>query len=213
MKTPGKVIQVEKVWVGGKVYELKIRLVDNGRSYSKRFTYCVTHDVPPVEVHHDEANQCLKEAEAELRAALAVDWKPAIVIDADTGDNCRYVGTGGTLFQGRMSLRYSLVDVAKRPDGSDVWRERLDSGIVYGSSRKSHHEHDGTPSGVAVIPDTPENRAKLKVISDGLEKLGANLTLLLSQDRITKTLQDVRTLQLPASAPTAPTRRVTRKKS
>lgn len=71
---------------------------------------------------------------------------------------------------------------------------------------------DGTPPGAtAVIPDTPENRAKLKVISDGLEKLGANLTLLLGQDRIVKTLQDVRTLQLPAPAPQA--KRVTRKKS
>lgn len=210
MRNQGKVISIAKVRVGGKTYELKLRLVDHGSSRTKRFTYRTTHDDPPVEVCHDEANQCLRQAEAELREALSVEWSPAIALFVDSGDQTTYHGSGETLFAGRMSIRYSLVDVAKRQDGTNLWRSReRDCGFV-----SVRHERIGTPPcATAVIPDTPENRAKLQVIADGLEKLGANLTLLLSQDRITKTLQDVRTLQLPAPAPTAPTRRVTRKKS
>lgn len=207
MKKPGKIIQVEKVRVGGKTYELKIRLIDRGLSHTTRFTYCVTHDDPPIEVRRDEANQCLREAEDELRKALEVEWKPAIAIFAESGDDTTYHGTGQTMFAGRMSIRYARVEVAKRQDGTNLWRSaEADSGFIY-----NRDATDGVPPGAtAVIPDTPENRAKLKVISDGLEKLGANLTLLLGQDRIVKTLQDVRTLQLPA--PSAQPKRVTRKK-
>lgn len=207
MKTQGKVIQTEKVWVGGKTYELRLRLVDNGRSHSKRFSYLVTHGEPEVSVRGDDPNQCLKQAEVELKAQLAVDWKPAIVVHADAGDDCHYCGDGTILYQGRMSLRYALVDVAQRLDGTDVWRAPRSA---MGVKLNEFTEHDGTPRGT-VIPDTPENRAKLQIIADGLEKLGANLTLLLAQDRIVKTLQDVRVLALPEPAPEK--RRVTRKKS
>lgn len=208
MKYRGKVVQVEKVRAVGKTYELKLRLLDRGVSHKNRFSYCVTHDDPEIEVHHDDASQCLKEAEAELRSRLAVEWKGAIVIYADSGDSTTYYGDGEILFHGGLSFRYALIEVAKRPDGTDIWRTvEKDHGFV-----RHRAERDGTPDATAVIPDTPENRAKLQVIADGLEKLGANLTLLLGQDRIVKTLQDVRTLQLPAPAPAAPSKRVTRKK-
>lgn len=121
MKKPGKIIQVEKVRVGGKTYELKIRLIDRGLSHTTRFTYCVTHDDPRIEVRCDEANQCLKEAEDELRKALAVEWNPAIAIFAESGDDTTYHGTGQTMFAGRMSIRYARVEVAKRQDGTDLW--------------------------------------------------------------------------------------------
>ena len=211
MRNRGKVVQVEKVWIGGKTYELKLRMVDHGRSHSKRFTYEVAHENPSVSVTGEDPNDCLQEAEKVLTEKLSVVWIPSIAIHADAGDQTIYSGSGETLFSGRMSLRYSLVDVAKRPDGTDLWRERVRSGMVVASFHKTHREYNGTPDATAIIPDTPENRAKLQVIADGLEKLGSNLTLLLGQDRIVKTLQDVRTLQLPAPAPQA--KRVTRKKS
>lgn len=212
MRNRGKVIQVEKVWIGGKTYELKLRLVDHGRSHSDRFTYVVTHDDPRVEVDGDDPAACLKAAEKVLREKLSVTWIPSIAVHADSGDSTTYHGSGETLFTGRMSLRYSLIDVAKRPDGTDLWRERERTGMVVTSFHRTHAEHNGTPDATAVIPDTPENRAKLQVIADGLEKLGSNLTLLLGQDRIVKTLQDVRTLQLPAPASASSSKRVTRKK-
>lgn len=213
MRNRGKVVQVEKVRILGKTYELKLRLVDHGSSRSGRFTYAVTHDDPAVEVDGEDLSACIKEAERVLTEKLSVVWIPSIAIYADAGDLTVYCGSGETLFAGRMSLRYSTIDVAKRQDGTNLWRERVRSGTVVTSFHRSHIEHDGIPShATAVIPDTPENRAKLQVIADGLEKLGANLTLLLGQDRIVKTLQDVRTLQLPAPAPAAPSKRVTRKK-
>lgn len=197
MKHQGRVIQVEKVQVNGKTYALKLRLIDRGRSYRARFSYCATHESDPeVAIYHDDAQTCLKGAESELTARLAVEWKPSIVIYAEAGDDCSYYGSGSTLFQGRLSFRYAMVDVAKRADGTDVWREPIGAGLV--KHGREFHERDGTPHGT-VIPDTPENRAKLQVIADGLEKLAANLTLLLSPDRVAKTLQDVRVLALPAS--------------
>lgn len=208
MKHQGKVVQVEKVWVGGKTFELKLRLVDAGRSHSKRFSYSVTHSDPDLVVRGNDPEQCLRDAEVELRAKLAVDWIPSIVIYVESDDNCTYYGSGETLFKGRLSLRYALVDVAKRADGTDVWREPVREGFI--KRGREFHEHDGLPDGT-VIADTPENREKLQVISDGLTKLSANLTLLLNQDRIVKTLQDVRVLALPAPVPGK--RRVTRKKA
>lgn len=195
MRHQGKVVQVEKVRVGGKTYELKLRLIDSGHSHSKRFSYSATHSDPDVVVRGDDPNQCLRDAEAELRAKLTLDWTPSIVIYAEDGDDCSYYGSGATLFQGRLSFRYALVDVAKRADGTDVWREPVRDGFV--KRGREFHERDGTPHGTVIL-DTPENRAKLQVIADGLEKLAANLTLLLSPDRVAKTLQDVRVLALPA---------------
>lgn len=200
MKHQGKVVQVEKVWVGGKTYQLKLRLIDAGHSHSKRFSYSATHLDPDVVVCGDDPNQCLRDAEAELRAKLSLDWIPSIVIYAEGGDDCSYYGSGVTLFQGRLSFRYAMVDVAKRADGTAVWREPVRGGLV--KRGREFHERDGTPHGTVIL-DTPENRAKLQVIADGLEKLAANLTLLLSPNRVAKTLQDVRVLALPAPRPKA----------
>ncbi len=195
----GKRIRFEAVRVDGRVYNLDLRCVDHGVTRTQRFTFQVLHEDPPIDERGPDLSVLVRAAETLLRSQLSIEWAPFIEVYVDAEDNCVYASEGEALFQAKLAVRASLLDIGTRPDGTKLHRIRSKG---FGSS--THYTtHDGMPED-AVVPDTPANRARLQVIADGLQRLATNLTSMLSQDRVLKTLQDVRMLGMlapPAAEP------------
>lgn len=204
----GKLIKTESVSVSGVRYGLQLRVHDHGASYTNRYSYSATLDALEIDEHGTDLSECVKRATAQLRLKCAIVWRPMLAVFVEAGDECNYCSSGETLSQERLAVRVSSVEAGTHQDGTEVWRTPL-------SDMQSRYvTHKGQPHGcAAMLPDTESNRARLLVITNGLAKLASNLEALLAQDKIVKTLTNLRVLALPdpTPAPTSSRPRVKRK--
>lgn len=197
----GKIVDTIRARVNGVLCLMELRVA---KTRHGSFYYRVENDDPPFEVHDDDPKVCEKLAREKLNELLAIEWKPHLLVRVVVGDG------GGSwdekqarLTADHLSLEVTRIDIAKQEDGKPVWRygakDHNDRQSTYDSDPAKEHRWDENDA-VSLLADTPLNRERLSYISQGLATLSNRLLELLSSKSIQKTLENVRTLALPAPA-------------
>ena len=179
----GKVIKVWEFPIPGEsreVLKVPLRLIDASDMHRSRFMYRVQLQTPVVLLEENQQPDLLKEIVFErLRAFFAIPWtawyylKVSVEKPMFHGDNIPTVeeecSTG-------FDLDVDCVFTGKRQDGVPVWKDG-DSGDVYeGKPEEGRDQYNlNKVSFTAVLPATPENRAKLKELSQRVRNLGTLL--------------------------------------
>lgn len=209
-------------------YRIPLRLL---KLANNTFTYRAVNDDPEILVTNTDPNKVREEVIKLLEQAITIEWSTWILIESrrsrteidgphgssEDYDTTRHAPTlqGGRSL-GMIATRWRLGKVR----GADPVYElapalQEDKHAIY---RTDTRRCGGTPNGItydkkagtwspqdeyALIPDTAENQHKVRSILNSLDILGKSLAILMGQDRITETLQNVKLLGLPSpdSAP------------
>ncbi|HYE73505.1 MAG TPA: hypothetical protein VEF04_09240, partial [Blastocatellia bacterium] len=137
----------------------------------------------------------LKErVEKAVREKRVKNFKPYLRVGVRGNFSPRF---GGEITTSSLHLYTQVVEIGSRSAGAAVWRckdrDRVEDGKPHVGATcgdwlrapASYQKPDGQ---VALIPDTPENRAAIKTIFESFEKLRLRLLDLLNQGKIEETL-------------------------
>ncbi len=210
-RKPGKVIDTIEYRERGVVIKVELRLVKD--EYDK-YTYCVRHEDPRVELNDVDPTSLRKRTIEALREAVVINWTRMIRIGTKL-DLMEHTGWGssstdqlnGLEGQRQLSIDLKGYEVGTTHGNKPVFRARA----IDGHACADRHTSAGSPikeghatcdDSQALIPDTKENRAKLRGVIDAFELLSSRLSQLLCQERIEHTLENVRLLGLPGSPAT-----------
>lgn len=208
MARDGKRIDKWKVYADGRVAEVTVYLVASTHSGQSFRAECDEHDL--LETGTDIA-ELRKKVETVLTERLAVPWVPKIHVELTapaTHEDWPQRG-GGWKLRARLELHAEAYEVStvngkeQHRSGGSVSRYELRVGREEGS----RSTYGGDPHGAttcALIDDTPENRAALLRIEQGMVHLAEGLSKFLEPAAIQATLARLlaggTTLGLPATA-------------
>ncbi len=210
-RKPGKVIDTIEYREKGVLIKVDLRMVKDDYD---RYRYCVRHDNPRVELDDVDPTSLRKRTIEALREAVVINWTRMIRIDTKL-DFMAHSGWGsesadylhGLEGQRQLSIDLRGYEVGTTHGNKPVFRFRA----IDGHACADRHTSEGYPvrdghaaldDSQALIPDTEENRAKLRSVIEAFELLSARLRELLGQKNIGHTLENVRLLGLPGATST-----------
>jgi len=204
----GKVVSKIEYNKNGHRVVVDLRLIERGGV----FTYIVDHNDPEIKDRDNDPNALRDRVLSRLDVVLSIEWADKIcikvvgqIIDSEPRGGaiahdtelkvCVEVWQVGTTTTGKLVHR-------QKPwlSRGEMWPCRIEAGLPYIVSER-HHCNIASSS---MIDDTPDNRAKVRVVQKAFEQLSTNLRALLGQDSIQATLANVRLLGLPAPGPDVP---------
>jgi hypothetical protein len=186
----GKVITTFWYRRNGHNIEVELRLITNENG---QLAYLVEIDEPQITITGLEAEKVRLDTISALDEKCLIEWRK--VIRCVVGDlDSRFARSRGDCVQ--VEFTWEPMEIGTTMSGMKVHRD----GEVPGHRDFSRHIHsgDGLNRDDATIDDTPENRAKIETIVQGMRRLSSALSDLLSQDKILTTLENVKVLGLPA---------------
>jgi hypothetical protein len=182
-------------------YEYEVRVTRHENVAIGKVEYYIVSDEPgPIKVRANDLEQLRVKLDAAIRAFLAVEWKPFLVVEVTRGDRFDSSATSARLY---MNVREA--QEGRSSHNADlVWHRFLGKDSLYNDT--SVHagkiplsDRDGEP--YRVVPDTPANRAALEAVRLGIKALGEKLDGLLSAEKIQDTLANVRVDRLLSVKP------------
>ncbi len=187
---------------------LKLATETSSGGRAPSFSYLIHLDDPVhVRLEGKDPEVLTKQLFELLNAHFEISWKPFLYVRVYTGEpNENYCGSESDGRELKLSVNHLLVGA--KPDGTVVHDFYHGISQVYtgGSHRPRYNNYSkGLPettrmknkwrgSGddgqecVAMIEDTPENRAALKAIQKAMKELATKLSDLLAPDAIQATL-------------------------
>lgn len=165
-------------------------------------TFYIKHDDPPIDLEDGDLTRLAKRLDEELESFFHIEWKPKLVVACymeGEDDLCPEKEKKRRMSRTKIVVIVDKWDEGVRScNGQKLYRAEGDQ--IYPHTDKVHafyHKKDirshyttrfDPPTTIAVIDDTPENRAALDTIRKKLVELGEGLGGFLAQEKIESAL-------------------------
>ena len=206
----GRVISKIEYHRDGHKVTVDLRLTEQGG----KFIYIIDHDEPRIQFRHEDANTVKSYVMTELERLLTIQWKDVICIQVEANTQAGFIREKAKrphlTATRELKLDVETCQVGTTNTGKlvhretpwlgldgQMWNPRISEGLPH----ILHPNRNTDVTSQAMIDDTPENRAKVKAVQQGIDLLSKQLADLLGQEKIVTTLESVRVLGLPAPAP------------
>lgn len=194
------------------------RIAEEHGGGEARIPYALFMDGSDITAHCPEFNLTVSDPNirvvrskilALIEEKVKFEWSPMLEVEVTDFKNSRklFAHRGDRMM---LQIEFTRFEVAER-NGEKYYREPGSTGFVKGEKkpkgRHSYGSHGGTVEGneyisTAIIKDTPEARAALEKLQEGMTQLSAKVMDILSQGNIEKAITGLLTsgsfLALPA---------------